>query len=178
MPCSFLGINKMTTYTVFAIHEDDNSQRYSVHVEAESPEDAEKKAQIDAPVGIVIASVVKGKVAPVDRASNADLTPIHGKGYETEVAQVRVSYLKFRVPFECPGCKQDLRKPESMIQWDYWDYFWEGRIPRGIFRGDTGIAVNHDKGARTGTGFETTIVAAVLQCNGCKLELWNGYQET
>jgi hypothetical protein len=167
----------MTTYTIFAVVEDDVSQRYSVYVDAESPEDAEKKAQAEAPIGIIVACVVKGKVPALDQASNADLTPIHGKGYETQVSLVRVTQRKFHVPLECPMCKQDLRKPESMKQWDYWDYYWEGRVPRGVFKGDWGIAINHDKGTRTGIGFDTTIVAVVLQCNNCQHLLWNGYKE-
>ena len=164
-------------YTVFGVVEENNDRRYSVHVDAESPEDAEKKAVLQAPVPIIVSGVVKGKVIALDQDSNADLTPVRGKGYLTQVATVRVDYREFNVPFTCPKCKADLHKPESMKQWDYWDYYWEGRVPRGVFKGDHGIAINHDKGARTGSGFETTIVAVVLQCNHCEHELWNGYKE-
>jgi hypothetical protein len=167
----------MTTYTIFGVVEESNDRRYSVHIDAESPEDAEKKAIQEAPVPIIVAGVVKGKVAALDQDSNADLTPVRGKGYVTQVATVRVDYRDFNVPFACPKCKADLLKPESMKQWDYWDYYWEGRVPRGVYKGDHGIAINHDKGARTGSGFETTIVAVVLQCNHCEYELWNGYKE-
>lgn len=166
----------MTTYTIFGIVEEYKDRTYSVNVDAESPEDAKKKAILEAPFPIIVAGVVKGKVAALDN-SNADLTPIRGKGYVTKVATVRVDYRDFNVPFACPKCKADLLKPESLLQWDYWDYYWEGRVPRGVYKGDHGIAINHDKGARTGKGFETTIIAVVLQCNHCEHELWNGYKE-
>ena len=166
----------MTTYTVFALRDDDLSKRHTMHVEADSPEDAEKKALLTAPFNIIVSAVVKGRVEALDHAT-PDVTPINGKGYETQVAQVSVSYRKIRVPLACPGCKADLQQYESVKQWDYWDFFWEGRVPRGIYKGDNGIAVNHEKGARTGSGFESTIVAVVLICNKCNHELWNGYRE-
>ena len=166
----------MTAYTVFALREEDLSKRHTMHVEADSPEDAEKKARLTAPFNLVVSAVVKGRIEALDHTT-PDVTPINGKGYETTVAQLTVGYRKIRIPFECPNCKADLHQYESVRQWDYWDYYWEGRIPRGVYKGDNGIAVNHEKGARTGSGFETTIVAIMLACSACHHELWNGHRE-
>lgn len=166
----------VSQFTVFSVADDDPSRRYTVHLLAESPEDAEKKAVLEAPFAITVAAVAKGHVKPLDH-EKPDLTPILSKGYETQVASVRVSYKKVRLPFTCPKCKAGLHKYESVKQWDYWDYYWEGRIPRGVYTGDHGIAVNHEKGTRSGSGLDTTIVAVVIQCLACEYELWNGYKE-
>lgn len=164
-------------FTVFGIYQDDTDERYTTFVEAATQEDAEKQAVKDAPSDIFVAAVVSGKVEPLDHAGDTNLVPIRGKGYETIVANVKVSYRKIKLPYHCPKCKADLRKHEAVKQWDYWDYSWEGRIPRGEYTSDYGVAVNQDRGARTPGGMDSTVTAAVLQCNGCEHFLWNGYQE-
>jgi len=169
-----IGFN---TYTVFGVYANDTDERYATFVEAATPEDAEKKAVNQAPAEILVAGVVLGKVAPVDQGMDTGLIPLPKRGYETIVATVKVGYKRIRLPLHCPECKVDLRKNEGVKQWDYWDYFWEGRIPRGEYHNDYGVAVNQDRGARTPSGMDSTIVAVVLQCNSCEFLLWNGYTE-
>lgn len=166
----------MIEYTIFAVFEENPDRRYSTTVTAESPEDAEKKAIAEAPATIKVAGVFSGVVESLCLRRET-IPTIHGTRYETGVSLVTVRHQTIRLPIKCPQCETDLRNPESVRQWDYWDYYWEGRIPRGVFKGDYGIAVNHDKGVRAGNGYETTIVAVVLQCSKCEYELWNGYRE-
>jgi len=166
-------------YTVFAVYEDYNSRRYTTYVEAEGPEEAERKVIGGSAEGLIIAGVVEGRVGSID-CTDATIVPIRGRGYETSVARLTVEYLRVRFPFRCPSCRADLRKADALYQWDYWDHVWHGRLPRVecvAEEGHVGIAVNQDVGARSPTDVSGAVVAAVILCARCKHELWNGYHE-
>lgn len=167
-------------FTVFAVYEDYNSRRYASYVEAETPEEAERKVMRESAEGLLIAGVVEGRVGALGSSSEAGVVPIQGRGYETCVARLSVEYQRFRFPFRCPQCRADLRQPAALYQWDWRDHIWHGRLPRSEYLaedGHVGISVNEDVGARSPTDFSGTVVAAIVQCARCKRELWNGYRE-
>jgi hypothetical protein len=167
-------------YTVFAVLADYNSRRLSSFVEAETPEEAEQKVIRESADGLIVAGVVEGRVGTVGSRCDAAIVPIQGRGYETSVARLTVTYLRVRFPFRCPSCRADLCKAEALYQWDWWDHVWLGRLPRSEYVAEddhVGVTVNHDVGARSPTDFSGTVVAAIVQCARCKRELWNGYEE-
>lgn len=172
----------MKTYTVFGVMADNADERFCVFVDAHNPKEAEKKAVADTPEEIIIAGVVEGRTPSIDKHEERKVTPIRGRGYETTVARITVSYERIRVPYTCPNCKADLRKPDAVTQWDYWNMFWNGRIPRGEKEGAYGIALNHNRGAarsngRSPTDMSDTIVAYALHCANCAHALWDGLKE-
>lgn len=63
----------MKTYTVIALYED-SFQRYADSVDADSPADAERIAQENAPEPILVAGVVEGEhmCVDTDRGCSAD----------------------------------------------------------------------------------------------------------
>lgn len=163
-------------YTVYAVFEKDNSQRYTAYVDAMSPEDAEKRAAKDANTPIIIAGVVKGYIAPVDAAGRKDVTPLHGRGYETWVSKLTTTSERFRVPFHCPRCRTDLRRADSLKQTDYPVRIWDARLPRGTGPSDHwGAVINEDQGAVV-TDAEHYVLAVRLACACCGAIIWNGYR--
>lgn len=167
-------------YTVFGVMADDNDERFTIYTNANNPKEAEQNAIAGTPEEIIIAGVVEGRVdAPAGgRAEEAKVTPIKGRGFNTVLARVRVSYTKVRLPFTCPNCSADLRKADALTQWDYWNMFWNGRIPRGAFDGEHGIALDQNRGAaRSPSDMQDTIVAYAVHCSNCVHPLWNGLEE-
>jgi len=163
-------------FTVYAVFEKDNSQRYTAYVDASSPEDAEKRAAKDANAPIIIAGVAKGYIAPVDTASRKDVIPLYGRGYETWVSKLITTSERFRVPFHCPHCRSDLRNADSLEQTDYPVRVWNARLPRGASPSDHwGAVINEDQGAAV-TDAEHCILAVRLTCARCNAIIWNGYR--
>lgn len=164
------------TYTVFAVHEDDNDQRYTVPVEATSPEEAERKAIREAPTSIIVAAVVEGAIIPAGRF--ATITPIKGRSFEATVARLTFEYVTVRLPARCPGCKADLRKVDALIQWDTADQVWCARIPRSKpTEARRGLPVNTDLGPHLPPVKHGAVCAFLIQCSTCERLVWNGLYE-
>jgi hypothetical protein len=164
------------TYTVFGVYEDDNDQRYTVPVEANSPEEAERKAIRQAPASIIVAAVVAGDIVPADRM--ATISPIKGRSFEATLARLTFEYVTVRLPARCPKCKADLRKEDALLQWDTIDQVWPARIPRGKASGERfGLPVNTVDGPYSPAKMHGAAYAYLLQCQGCKGLVWNGLYE-
>jgi hypothetical protein len=181
-PCvSCSGCESMKKpFTVFAVREDDTDQRYVTYIEALNPQEAEKKAVREAKSPIIIASVVEGRVKPADRVSDLSVSPIRGRGYETAVARLAIEFVRVRFPLVCPKCKADLRKPDSLFQWDFSDKIWHARMPRGEYKaekGHVGVTLNRDLGAHQSLDGGLVAVAVVVQCVKCNYALWDGVHE-
>lgn len=163
-------------YTVFAVYEDQKDHRYTAHVEAESPEQAEMLAVQNAPAGILVAGVAAGKIVAEDQAAIPNLTKIRGRGYTTTVAKVHVTFERIKLPLHCPTCKADLRKVDALQQLDVRTYIWAGRLPRETAEGDRGVPVNYDVGAVLGSPRDDTR-GVNIRCASCTCALWNGFSE-
>lgn len=173
-------------YTVFGVYEDDHAERFAVYVTADDAHDAENVANADHDDGrtMIIATVVAGHVPMFAKedvpAPVADLAEVRRRGYETQVAVVRVLYKPFLVPLRCPACKADLKKPGALQQWDYHDRVWNACVPgvkTDVDRGRFGVKVDEVGGTRPPFDMSGTVSAFALTCVGCQHELWNGYVE-
>lgn len=162
------------SYTVYAVFEDDNDQRYTAFIDALSPEDAEKLTIEKAPSSLIIAGVVKGYVSPVDRVGPNNVVPLRGRSYVTLVNQIAITKALCNVPFHCVKCRVDFRKTDSLRQTDYVMRTWGGRIPRRNAPAEAarwGIVVNEDAGAVNAIG----MTAVRLVCASCSHVVWDGY---
>lgn len=171
----------MKTYTVFGVYADAMDQRVEIAVEANSPEEAEAYArEVDDTNGqLVVAGVVEGRFPSKGRtAPVTSLAEVRRRGFETQVARVRVLYETVLVPLQCPGCKEDLKKPGALQQWDYHDRVWDAHLPSkpATVLGH-GVNVDIVKGIRAPFDMSGTIPAFALSCSRCSYELWNGYVE-
>jgi hypothetical protein len=166
-------VRSRESYTVYAVFEDDNDQRYTAFVDALSPEDAEKRAIEKANSPIIIASVVKGYVYPVDRAGQDNVVPLRGRSYVTWVSQIAIAKTLCNVPFHCAKCRADFRKIDSLRQADYVMRTWGGRIPRRnapSVEDRWGVVVNEDAGSL----ISVNKTAVRLVCACCGAVVWDG----
>lgn len=166
----------MNTYTVFAVFEDDPTARYTENVEATSPAAAEQEAIDHAPSPIIVASVVEGKVVPVDRVSDHRVSPLKGTGYKTNVTKVLLRDVPLKLPPKCPGCGADLKKANSISQMDLLAQTCLGHVPRGAHNHTnhrTGVTLNRE------TSDVLHVVenggAVKLTCEVCDHVLWDGW---
>jgi hypothetical protein len=97
------------------------------------------------------------------------------------VARVRVLYEPFLVPLRCPNCKEDLKKPGALQQWDYHDRIWDAHLPAKApataLSARHGVNVDVVKGVKPPFDMSGTIPAFALSCSSCHHELWNGCVE-
>lgn len=160
-------------YTVFGVHADAHDERVTVFVEANSPEDAEKRAIRDTPDPIIVASVVEGRVLSAGKPDISNVTKIRGRGFVTEVSMVHVSQHSARLPLRCPQCKADFRAANALETIGLEGMSYLARMPRG--EDNEALAVNHDSGGRV--SHDTDIPVVILNCNKCKFTVWDGYHQ-
>lgn len=165
-------------YTVYAVFDSDNTQRYTAYVDASNPDRAEKLAIKNAGAAIIIAGVVKGYIAPVDGVSRKDVTPLHGRGHTTWVSRLVATSERFQVPRYCPRCRVDLRQPSSIRQTNYPARVWDARLPREVSDGKSwGAIINDANGATVLKDTEHHVLAVRLVCAACRGVIWDGFRD-
>ena len=165
-------------YTVYAVFDSDNTQRYTAYVDATSPDKAEKLAIKNAGAPIIIAGVVKGYVAPVDGTTRKDVTPLHGRGHVTWVSRLVATSERFQVPRYCPRCHADFRQPDSLRQTNYPARVWDARLPRAVSDGKSwGAVLNDANGATVLPNSKHHVPAVRLVCASCRGIIWDGFRD-
>lgn len=165
-------------YTVYAVFDSDNTQRFTAYVDASSPGKAEKLAEKNAGAAIIIAGVVNGYVAPVDDSVRKDVTPLHGRGHVTWVSRLVATSERFQIPRYCPACRVDLRKADSLKQTNYPARVWDARLPREVSDGKSwGAVLNDANGATVLSNTKHHVLAVRLVCTSCRGVLWDGYRD-
>lgn len=163
-------------YTVYAVFDSDNTQRYTAYVDAANPSHAEELAKKSANADILIAGVVKGYIAPVDSVVRKDITPLHGRSHVTWVSRLVATSEPFQIPRYCPCCHFDLRKVNSLRQTNFPARVWDARLPRDLSDGEGwGALLNEDRGATIHGNPAYHILAVRLVCVTCRSVIWDGY---
>lgn len=165
-------------YTVYAVFDSDNTQRFTSYVDARCPKEAEKLAEKNAGVTIIIAGVVKGYVAPVDDTVRKDTIPLHGRGHATWVSRLVATSERFMVPRYCPRCRADLRQLDSLQQTNYPARVWDARLPRAVSDGKSwGAVLNDANGAAVLPNTKYHVPAVRLVCTACRGVIWDGFRD-
>jgi hypothetical protein len=164
-------------YTVYAVFDSDNTQRYTAYVDATDPSHAERLAERSANADIIIAGVVEGYVAPVDAVCRKDVTPLRGRGHIVWVSRLVVTSERFQIPRYCPRCRSDLQKINTLKQTNFPARIWDARLPSGLSDGkDWGALLNEDRGATIHGNPKYHVPAVRLMCANCDGMIWDGYR--